>query len=113
MGIGEVVALAGTAIAVFGSIGATVRWSAVQFKAQGKELKKLDAEYDALYRQHTQFLVQFERARLAFDMVAGELEHRDPGNEMLKRARLLLMPVFHVGHVELAEYQVPYDAKAA
>ena len=86
----EIVALAGAALAVFGSIGATVRWTAGQFRSQGAKLAKLESEYAALYREHGLVLVRIERFRLAFQMVASELSRKSPGNIALVHAKALL-----------------------
>lgn len=96
MGTGEVVALGATALALFGSIGATVRWAAVQFKAQGKEVDKLKSEHAALYREHSLVLVLVERFRLAFQLVAVELQHRSPGNIALAQAAAILEKSFQL-----------------
>lgn len=96
MGAGEIVALSGAAIAVFGSIGATIRWAAAQFSEQARKLAKLEGEYAALYREHTLVLVRLERFRLAFQMVASELSRKSPGNIALVHAKALLDESFRL-----------------
>jgi hypothetical protein len=86
----ELVTLIGAALAVSGAIGATVRWAATQFRAQGEKLAKLESEYAALYREHSLVLVRLERFRLAFQMVASELSRKSPGNIALVHAKALL-----------------------
>lgn len=102
----EVVALVGAALAVFGSIGATVRWAALQFRSQGEKLAKLEGEYAALYREHSLVLVRLERFRLAFQMVASELSRKSPGNVALVHAMALLDESFRL------ELDLPSDLKS-
>jgi hypothetical protein len=89
-------ALAGTALALFGSVGATVRWAAGQFREQGRKVAKLEGEYAALYREHSLVLVRLERFRLAFQMVASELSRKSPGNIALVHAKALLDESFRL-----------------
>jgi hypothetical protein len=96
MGIGEVAALTGAGVAIFGSIGATVRWAAGQFREQGLKLAKLEGEYASLYREHSLVLVRIERFRLAFQMVASELSRKSPGNVALVHAKALLDESFRL-----------------
>ena len=96
MATAEIVALAGAALAVFGSIGATVRWAAAQFREQGRKVAKLEGEYAALYREHSLVLVRLERFRLAFQMVASELSRKSPGNIALVHAKALLDESFRL-----------------
>ena len=96
MDLGEMAALAAAAVAVFGSIGATVRWAAGQFREQGHKLAKLEGEYAALYREHSLVLVRLERFRLAFQMVACELSRTPPGNIALVHAKALLDESFRL-----------------
>jgi len=102
----EIAALLGAALAVFGSIGATVRWAAAQFKSQGQKLAKLESEYAALYREHSLVLVRLERFRLAFQMVASELSRKSPGNIALVHAKALLDESFRL------EPDLPSDMKS-
>jgi len=102
----EIVALTGAALAVFGSIGATVRWAAAQFRSQGAKLAKLESEYAALYREHSLVLVRLERFRLAFQMVASELSRKSPGNIALVHAKALLDESFTL------EPDLPSDLKS-
>jgi hypothetical protein len=102
----EIVAQVGVALAVFGSIGATVRWAAAQFRAQGEKLAKLESEYAALYREHSLVLVRIERFRLAFQMVASELSRKSPGNIALVHAKALLDESFRL------EPDLPSDLKS-
>jgi hypothetical protein len=102
----EMLALAGTALAVFGSIGATVRWTAAQFRLQGEKLAKLEGEYAALYREHSLVLVRLERFRMAFQMVASELSRKSPGNIALVHAKALLDESFRL------EPDLPSDLKS-
>jgi hypothetical protein len=92
----EIAALAGTFITLLGSIGATVRWAAGQFRVQGQKLARLESEYAALYREHSLVLVRLERFRLAFQMVASELARKSPGNVALVHAKALLDEHFHL-----------------
>lgn len=96
MDIGEIVALSGAAIAVFGSIGATIRWAATQFREQARKVAKLEGKYAALYREHSLVLVRLERFRLAFQMVAAELSRKSPGNIALVHAKALLDESFRL-----------------
>ena len=96
MDFGEIAALVAAAVAVFGSIGATVRWAAGQFREQGQKLAKLEGEYAALYREHSLVLVRLERFRLAFQMVACELSRTSPGNIALVHAKALLDESFRL-----------------
>jgi hypothetical protein len=105
MALGEIIAIAGAGAAVFGSIGATVRWAAAQFRVQGTKLAKLEAEYASLYREHGLVLVRLERFRLAFQMVASELSRKSPGNSALVHAKALLDDAFKV------ESDLPDDIK--
>jgi hypothetical protein len=86
----EIAALAGAALTLFGSIGATVRWAAGQFRVQADKLARLEGEHAALYREHSLVLVRIERFRLAFQMVAAELARKSPDNVALVHARALL-----------------------
>jgi hypothetical protein len=86
----EFAALMGVAVTVLGSLGATIRWAAGQFREQGRKLAKLEGEHAALYREHSLVLVRLERFRLAFQMVAAELSRKSPGNVALVHARALL-----------------------
>ena len=106
MDAAEVVTLVGAAIAVFGSIGATIRWAAAQFRSQGAKLAKLEGEYAALYREHSLVLVRLERFRLAFQMVASELSRKSPGNIALVHAKALLDESFRL------EPDLPSDLKS-
>jgi len=90
MTYGEFGAIAGAIVALSGSLGATVRWAAGQFREQGRKLAKLEGEYAALYREHSLVLVRLERFRLAFQMVASELSRKSPGNIALVHAKALL-----------------------
>ena len=92
----DIAVLAGAAIALFGSVGATVRWAAAQFREQAGKLAKLESEYAALYREHSLVLVRLERFRLAFQMVASELSRKSPGNVALVHARALLDESFRL-----------------
>ena len=103
---GEIVALIGATLAVFGSIGATVRWAAGQFRTQGQKVAKLEGEYAALYRDHSLLLVRLERFRLAFQMVASELSRKSPGNIALVHAKALLDESFRL------EPDLPADLKS-
>jgi len=96
MSIAEIAVLIGAAVTVFGSIGATVRWAAAQFRTQGQKLAKLEGEYAALYREHSLVLVRLERFRLAFQMVASELSRKSPGNIALVHAKALLDESFRL-----------------
>ena len=96
MDAGEIGVLAAAAVAVFGSIGATVRWAAGQFREQGHKLAKLEGEYASLYRDHSLVLVRLERFRLAFQMVACELSRTSPGNIALVHAKALLDESFRL-----------------
>ena len=102
----EIAALLGAALAVFGSIGATVRWAAGQFRDQRAKLAKLEREYAALYREHSLVLVRLERFRLAFQMVASELSRESPGNIALVHAKALLDESFRL------EPDLPSDLKS-
>jgi hypothetical protein len=106
MNASEILALVGTALAVFGSIGATVRWAAGQFRSQGEKLTKLESEYAALYREHSLVLVRLERFRLSFQMVASELSRKSPGNIALVHAKALLDESFRL------EPDLPSDLKS-
>jgi hypothetical protein len=96
MGAGEIAALIGAALTVFGSIGATVRWAAAQFRRQAAKLDTLEGEHAALYREHSLVLVRIERFRLAFQMVAAELARKSPGNVALVHAQALLDESFRL-----------------
>ena len=113
MTIAEIVALAGAALTLFGSIGATVRWAAVQFRTQGQKLARLESEYAALYREHSLVLVRIERFRLAFQMVAAELARRSPGNVALVHARALLDESYRLEPVKDGNPTPATDAAAA
>jgi len=105
MSMTEIIGIIGAALAVFGSIGATVRWAAAQFREQGQKLAKLEGEYAALYREHSLVLVRLERFRLAFQMVASELSRKSPGNSALGHAKALLDESFRL------EPDLPSDLK--
>jgi hypothetical protein len=102
---GEIVALMGAALAIFGAIGGTVRWAAIQFRAQGGKLAKLEREYATLYREHSLVLVRLERFRLAFRIVAAELSRKSPGDVALVHAKALLDESFRM------EADLPDDIK--
>lgn len=106
MDVAEFTAVAGAGIAIFGSIGATVRWASTQFRRQGLKLDKLEAEYASLYREHSLVLVRLERFRLAFQMVASELSRKSPGNIALVHAKALLDESFRI------EPELPSDLKS-
>ena len=93
---GEIAVLAGAGATIFGSIGATIRWTAVQFREQARKVAKLEGEYAALYREHSLVLVRLERFRLAFQMVASELSRKSPGNIALVHAKALLDESFRL-----------------
>lgn len=106
MNLTQLVALLGAALAIFGSIGATIRWAAAQFRRQGEKLAKLEGEYAALYREHSLVLVRLERFRLSFQMVASELSRKSPGNIALVHAKALLDESFRL------EPDLPSDLKS-
>ena len=96
MTVAEIMALIGAVGLILGSIGATIRWTAAQFRIQGQKLEKLEAEYASLYREHSLVLVRLERFRLAFQMVASELSRKSPGNSALVHAKALLDESFRL-----------------
>lgn len=106
MSLAEILGIVGAAMAVFGSMGAAVRWAAGQFREQGRKLARLEAEYAALYREHSLLLVRLERFRLSFQMVASELSRKSPGNVALVHAKALLDESFRI------EPDLPDDIKS-
>lgn len=110
----EIAALAGAALTLFGSIGATVRWAAGQFRTQAEKLARLEGEHAALYREHSLVLVRIERFRLAFQMVAAELARKSPDNVALVHARALLDDNSRPAPAEAPSQKVmPEEAAAA
>ena len=105
MGAGEIVASIGAVLAVAGAIGGVIRWAAAKFESQAGRLGKVEAEYAALYRDHSLVLVRLERFRLAFQMVASELSRKSPGNAALVHAKALLDDAFTI------EPDLPEDLK--
>lgn len=105
MGVTEAIALGALILSIFGAIGATIRWAAIQFKDQGGRLDNLKSSYSELHREHTLVLVKLERFRLAFQMVASELARKSPGNVALVHAKALLAEAFTV------DPDIPEDMK--
>lgn len=113
MDTGEVVTAGGIAIALFGSIGATVRWAAVQFRGQDQEIDKLKAEYAAVYREHSLVLVLVEHFRVAIQMLSMELYRVSPRNAVLLQVASMLeksIPLDANMPIDLAELLRRIDA---
>ena len=87
MGIGEVLALGGVILGLFGSVGATVRWVVVQYRALNDERAKL-------YREQTLTLVMLEHWRTAVRMLSLELYRVSPGNAVLLSVGAMLEKSF-------------------
>jgi hypothetical protein len=96
LGLTEILAGATAIVSILGGFGATVKWAASKFEKQGQKLAGLEREYATLYRESSLVMVQLERFRLAFQMVASELSRKSPGNEALLRAKSLLDQGFKI-----------------
>jgi len=92
--VGGWIAVIGAAVAIFGSIGATIRWVHAQFKAQGEKVQELERKYAKMFLEHSLLLVKLERFRLAFRLVAAELRRISPANKALLHAAALLDDAF-------------------
>jgi hypothetical protein len=106
VGAAEIVALGAALVAVFGSIGAVVRWTAARFKEQGDTINTLrEAQLD-LREANGVLRIQIQKTQLAFQMVATELARKSPGNHALALAKSLLDEAFRV------DASIPPDMQA-